>query len=213
MAPPPGCPARSAIRPWNFNQDGERVALNDNWEEAPNKEEIIASTVAPTHPLESAFLSSLSAGSYTAVIRGVNEGVGIGLVEVYDLDRSVDSQLANISTRGFVQRGDDVMIGGLIVVGEGSRRLIVRALGPSLAVEGNLADPTLQLFNGNGDPIAFNDNWATEQEAEIIATTIPPPHPLESAIVRTLPPDAYTAIVRGVNDQIGIALVEVYALP
>ena len=145
-------------------------------------------------------------------MRGVNNGTGVGLVEAYDLDRTVDSKLANISTRGFVQTGDNVLIGGLIVVGQNPLRIIVRAIGPSLNITGKLADPTLELRDGNGALIRANDNWRSDQQAEIIATGIPPANDLESAIVQNLAPGSYTAIVRGVNGTTGIALVEVYAL-
>ena len=150
--------------------------------------------------------------AYTATVSGVNNGTGIGLVEVYDLDRTVDSKLANISTRGFVQTGDDVLIGGLIVLGQEPLRVIVRAMGPSLAVPGTLGNPALELHDGNGAVIASNDNWRSDQEAEIIATGIPPSNDLESAIVRNLMPGNYTAIVRGVNGTTGVALVEAYGL-
>ncbi len=151
---------------------------------------------------------------YTAIVRGVNNGTGIGVVEAYDLDRTVDSKLANISTRGFVQTGDNVLIGGFIVVGQDPLQVIVRALGPSLNVSGKLADPTLELRDGNGVLIRSNDNWRSDQQAEIIATGIPPANDLESAIVETLPANGalYTAIVRGVNGTTGVAVVEVYAL-
>ena len=141
-----------------------------------------------------------------------DNGTGVGLVEAYDLDQTVDSKLANISTRGFVQTDNNVLIGGLIVLGQNPLRVIVRAIGPSLPVSGALGDPTLELHDGNGALIAFNDNWRNDQEAEIIATTIPPSNDLESAIVRNLTPGNYTAIVRGVNAATGVALVEVYAL-
>jgi hypothetical protein len=121
--------------------------------------------------------------------------------------------LANISSRGFVQTDDNVMIGGFIVVGTSSQRVIVRAIGPSLPVPGALGDPTLELYNSNGVIIASNDNWRSDQEAEIIASTVPPTNDLESAIVATLPPTAHTAIVRGKDGTTGVALVEVFALP
>ena len=139
-------------------------------------------------------------------------------MEVYDLDQTVDSKLANISTRGLVQTGDTVMIGGFIIVGSDPLSVIVRAIGPSLAVTGKLADPSLELHDGNGTVIASNNNWKIDdatgqsQQAAIEATTVPPTNDLESAIVMTLPPAAYTAIVSGVNGTSGVALVEVYAL-
>jgi hypothetical protein len=136
------------------------------------------------------------------------------LVEAYDLDQSVDSKLANISTRGLVQTGDTVLIAGTIVLGGASQRVIVRAIGPSLNLAGEMADPTLELRDGNGGLIRSNDNWRSDQEAEILATGIPPINDLESAVVETLPANgtSYTAIVRGVGGTTGIAVVEVYAL-
>jgi hypothetical protein len=191
------------------------IASNDDWMDAPNRQEIIDSTLAPTNNLESAILTTLPANNaaYTAIVRGVNDTIGVGLVEAYDLSGAVDSKLANISTRGFVQTGEDVMIGGFIIVGQTSQRVLVRAIGPSLSVQGKLADPTLELHDGNGVLLQSNDNWRTGgQEAEIIDTGIPPSDDLESALVRPLVAGSYTAIVRGVNGTTGIALVEVYAL-
>jgi hypothetical protein len=188
------------------------IVVNDNWVDAPNKQEIIGSTVAPTNDFESAILVSLSPGSYTAIVRGVGDTTGVALVEVYDLDRTVDSKLAQISTRGFVQTENDVMIGGFIVVGSTSEKVIVRAIGPSLPVDGKLLDPTLELHGGNGELLDTNDNWRSDHEQEIIDTTVPPSSDSESAIVRTLGPGNYTAIVRGANSTTGVGLVEVYAL-
>jgi len=192
---------------------GALIATNDNWRSS-QEAEIIATTVPPSNDLESAIVATLPANNsaYTAIVRGVNDGTGIVVVEAYDLDRTVDSKLANISTRGLVQSGDDVMIGGLIVVGQAPLRVLVRAIGPSLPVPGALGNPTLELHDGNGGLIAANDNWRSDQEAEIIATTIPPSNDLESAIVRDLTPGNYTAIVRGVSNTTGVALVEAYGL-
>ncbi len=189
------------------------IASNDNWRSS-QEAEIIASTVPPTNDLESAIVATLPANNiaYTAIVRGANGGTGVGLVEVYDLDSSVNSQLANISTRGFVQTGDNVMIGGIILVGNSPRKVIVRAIGPSLPVTGKLTDPTLELVDQNGALLAQNDNWRTSQEAEIIATTVPPANDLESAVVVTLSPSPHTAIVRGKNGTTGVGLVEVFAL-
>jgi hypothetical protein len=194
---------------------GAVIAFNDNWMDAPNRQEIIDSGLAPTNNLESAILTSLSPGNYTAIVRGVNNGTGIALVEGYDLDPTAGSKLGNISTRALVQTGDNVMIGGFIITGGGQKNVIVRAIGPSLAQYGitnPLADPTLELHNGNGAVIAFNDNWKDSQQAEIEATGLPPSDDAESAIVQTLAPGNYTAIVRGVNNTIGVALAEVYGL-
>jgi len=195
------------------NSSGDLIAFNDNWR-SDHEAEIISTTIPPSNDLESAIVATLPANNaaYTAIVRGANNGTGIGVVEAYDLDGTVDSKLANISTRGLVQTGDDVLIGGLIVLGQDSLRVIVRAIGPSLAVAGRLEDPTLELHDGNGALIASNDNWRSDQEAEIIATTVPPSNDLESAIVRNLNPGNYTAIVRGVDNATGVAVVEAYGL-
>ena len=191
---------------------GTLITSNDNWMDAPNRQEIIDSTIAPTNDFESAILLSLDPGLYTAIVRGVNNTTGIGLVEAFDLDLAADSILANISTRGLVQTGDDVMIGGFIILGSAAQEVLVRAIGPSLPVAGALADPILELHDKNGATIATNDNWKSTQKAAIIATTIPPTEDAESAILATLTPDAYTAIVRGKNNTTGVALVEAYQL-
>ncbi len=190
------------------------IDSNNNWVDSPDRQRIIETTIPPTNDLESAIIADLPANknAYTAIVRGLENSTGIGLVEVFDLDASVNSRLANISSRGFVQTGDKVIIGGVIVQGQTSARVIIRAIGPSLGVTGALANPTLDLRDENGTLLQANDDWRSDQEAEIVATTIPPSNDLESAIVRTLPPANYTAIVRGVNDATGIALIEVYDL-
>ncbi|MFZ3373976.1 MAG: hypothetical protein WA183_00295 [Chthoniobacterales bacterium] len=194
---------------------GAAIASNDNWMNASNRQEIINSGLAPSNNLESAILTSLTPGSYTAIVRGVNNGTGVALMEAYDLNPAAGSKLGNISTRALVQTGNNVMIGGFIITGYAQKRVIVRAIGPSLAQHGitnPLLDPTLELHNGNGAVIAFNDNWRDTQEAEIQATGLAPTDNRESAIVRSLTPGNYTAIVRGENNTIGVALVELYEL-
>jgi hypothetical protein len=195
------------------SSSGYLISSNDNWR-SDQEAAIVATGIPPGNDLESAIVATLPANNsaYTAIVRGVNSGTGIGVVEVYDLDRTVDSKLANISTRGFAQTGDNVLIGGLIVLGQKPLRVIVRGIGPSLPVAGALGDPTLELHDSNGTVIASNDDWRSDQEAEIIATGIPPPNNLESAIVRDLAPGSYTAILRGVNNTTGVALVEAYGL-
>jgi hypothetical protein len=192
---------------------GNQLLLtNDDWGSAANKTEITNSGVAPTNTRESAILSSLAPGSYTVVLRGFNNATGIGVVEAYDLDRTVPSRLANISTRAFVQTGDDVLFGGFIVLGPDNLPVIVRAIGPSLPLPNKMLDPMLELHDGNGATIAANDNWRSNQEAAIIATTIPPANDAESAIVTTLGPGNYTVIVRGTGNTTGVAVIEVYGL-
>lgn len=193
---------------------GQTIAMNDNWVDGDNVQAIMETGIAPNNNLESAILIGLTPGVYTATVRGANNATGIGLVEAYDLDRNVNARLANISTRGLVQTSDNVLIAGMIVLGETPQKVIVRAVGPSLDLAGKLADPTLELRDRNGSLIRSNDNWRSEQEADIIATTIPPSNDLESAIVATLPANgaSYTAVVRGVNGTTGLAVVEVYSL-
>lgn len=190
---------------------------NDDWVNSPDKQAIIDSGVAPTNTLESAIIATLPANNsqYTAIVRGANNTTGIGVVQAYDLDRLVDSKLANISTRGFVQTGNNVLIAGTIILGQTLQKVIVRAIGPSLPFAGTLADPTLELRDQNGGLIDSNDNWIDSPNKQaIIDSTIPPTNNLESAIVAILPANGaqYTAIVRGVNNGTGIGVVEVYAL-
>ena len=189
------------------------LETNDNWGDSPNKQAIIDSTVAPTNSLESAIVRTVPPGAYTAIERGVNNGTGIGVVEVYDLDSPADARLVNISTRGFVQTGNDILFAGMAVVGPGSQKIIVRALGPSINVPGQMSDPTMELHDGNGGTLETNDNWVDSPNKQaIIDSTVAPPNNLESAIIRTLTAGIYTAVVRGVNNGTGIAVVEVYAL-
>ncbi|PYJ07091.1 MAG: hypothetical protein DMF06_16725 [Verrucomicrobia bacterium] len=204
-------------------RDGQGAVLwfNDDWQTGSGfptqTAEIIATGAAPTNPLESAIIITLPANNaaYTAIVRGFNNQTGIGLVEAYDLDRTVNSRLGNISTRGQVQTGNNVLIAGTIVLGHPSQRVIVRAIGPSLPFgAANLQDPTLELRDGQGALIASNDNWADNQASEITATGIPPSNLLESSLVVTLPSAGagYTAVVRGANNTTGIGLVEIYAI-
>jgi uncharacterized repeat protein (TIGR01451 family) len=191
------------------------LASNDNWRDT-QEQEIMDTGLKPTNDLESALVATLDPGSYTAILRGKNSTIGNGLVEVYDLEPSteLDTRLANISTRGFVQSGDNVMIGGVIIQGAAEKHLLVRAIGPSLAdfgVPNVLLDPTLDVVDSMGVTVS-NDNWRDTQE-EAIAGSIPPNDDRESAIDIYLMPGNYTAIVRGKNDTVGNALVEVYELP
>ena len=179
---------------------------------------------APGDVRESAIIANLPPGRYTAIVRGINNTTGVALVEAYDLSPSLQSILGNISTRSFVQTGDDVMIGGFIVQGTQPKNVIIRAIGPELSQHGvpnPLADPTLELHNGAGALIASNNNWqqtiiggiiTQNQVQDIQNSGHAPTDPSESAIIANLPPGNYTAIVRGVNNTTGVALVEVYDL-
>jgi hypothetical protein len=212
-----GVPGALANPTLELHDSSQVLASNDNWMDAPNRQEIIDSTLAPTNDLESAILMTLPANNaaYTAIVSGVNNSAGVGLVEAYDLDQTANSKLANISTRGLVQTDANVMIGGFIVVGNTPKRVIVRAIGPSLPVADKLADPILELHDGNGTLLQSNDNWMdAPNRQEIIDSTLAPTNDLESAILMTLPANnsAYTAIVRGANNATGVGLVEAYAL-
>ena len=144
-------------------QDGMLISTNDNWN-SPPAPDIEATGLAPTNPLESAIIATLDPGLYTAIVTGKNGGTGVGLVEAYDLDQSATSQLGNLSTRGFVDTGTNVMIGGFILGPDGTlnANVLVRAIGPSLTAFGvtdALADPVLELHDANGTLITSNDNW------------------------------------------------------
>jgi hypothetical protein len=186
------------------------VVTNDNWKQAPNVAEI-PSGFAPSNDLESIIYTTLSPGNYTAILKGAHGEAGVGLVEAYDFDTASTAKLANIATRGFVNTGDNVMIGGFIIGGTEPANVLVRAIGPSLTVQGALQATTLELHDSNGSVIS-NEGWRNTQEAEITATTIPPTNDNEAAILATLVPGNYTAIVRGKNNTTGIAVVEAYNL-
>lgn len=172
----------------------------------------------PSDPRESAILTTLQPGAYTAQILGANGSSGAALVEVYDVDSSSAADLINISTRAKVQLGSDVTIAGFVVRG-GSKTVLIRGIGPSLTalgVPGALQDPNLQLFGTATAPIATNDNWqdgGIANTTNIRATGFAPSDPLESAILITLPEGNYTCILTGVGATIGVGLIEIYEIP
>ena len=192
---------------------GAVLTSNDDWK-VHQQAAIEATGLAPPDDRESAILLSLQPGPYTVFESGKNGTTGVGLIEVYDVDVLSASHLSNISTRGLVQGDNNVMIGGFIVSGaSGSINLVVRAIGPTLTSYGvlnALADPTLQLYDGNGTVIGFNNNWKDSQQTQIQNSGRKPPNDLEAAIAVTVSPGNYTAIVRGNNNTTGIGLVEVY---
>jgi hypothetical protein len=190
---------------------------NNDWRDDPVQEALIEATgIAPANDLESAIDARLAPGAYTAIVRGNGNATGVGLVEVYDLNPGVNSKLANISTRAFVNTGDDIVIAGFILGnGGGNDRIVVRGLGPSLGAAGvpnALANPTLELRDNNGALLFSNNDWQDNpaQAAEIVAAGLAPGDNLESAIAATLPPGLYTALLAGVNNGTGNGLVEVY---
>jgi hypothetical protein len=193
------------------------TVTNDNWRDDPVQEAlIIASGIQPSNELESAIDVILNPGTYTAIVSGKNNTMGVGLVEVYDLSPAAPAKLANISTRAFVGSGSDVVIAGFILGGNsGNDRVALRGIGPSLTAQGvpnALADPVLELRNGNGVLIVSNNDWhdSPVQASELIAAGLAPTDDLESGIATTLPPGTYTALLAGLNDGTGVGLVEVY---
>jgi len=210
----PGTLANPAIRLFN---GATPIEFNDNWQTAPNATEITVSGQAPSDTREAALLTTVNPGvPYTVHLTGVGETSGIAIVEVFELDKP-EVPLLNISTRGPVLTGDQVMIGGFIIQGEAAQQVLVLAKGPSLGsspfnVPGALPDPTLDLYQaGIAEPIESNDNWVNSPNmAAIQSSGNAPSSPLESGIIRTLAPGAYTAIVRGAGAFQGIGLVEVY---
>ena len=199
--------------------NGALITSNDNWVDSPQKAQIQGTIFEPKDNRESVILATLQPGAYTAVLSGAGNTTGIGLVEIYDTNQAVASDLANISTRGFVLTGDSVMIGGFTLGGnQNPTRIVVRALGPSLSASGltNLmADPTLELRNANGTILITNDNWTDDpvSAAQLFANGLAPQNGNEAAIFTALAqPGQFTAIVAGKNGGTGIALVEIYNL-
>ncbi len=198
------------------DSSGATIAANDDWQSGLQATEIQNTGIAPSNALESAIIADLNPNqNYTAIVRGKGNNTGIAVVEAYDLSQNANSKLANISTRGFINTGDDVMIGGFIVggTGKGSAGVVVRAIGPSLTAAGitnPLADPTLEIHDGNGVLERSDDEWKDCQAADIQATGLQPSNDHESAILATLRPGNYTAIVRGKDNATGIGVMEVY---
>jgi hypothetical protein len=218
LGPSTGVPGALQDPTLELHDSANNVVFNDNWRDTQGQ--VISDTgIPPADDRESAIVIGLDPGNYTAIVAGKDGATGIGLVEVYDLgtaslDTSGNSKLANIATRGFVNTGDNVMIGGTIISVQDTR-VIVRAIGPSLTqfgIANALADPTLELHDGSGSLIFSNDDWRSTQEQEIIDTGLAPTVDRESSIVATLAPGNYTAIVRGKSDTIGVAIVEAYNL-
>jgi arylsulfate sulfotransferase len=200
-----------------YNSSGTLIASNDNWQSDPNHFIVEANGLTPASLLESATVQTLVPGAYTVIVTGKDPTPGIGLVELYDLSPLSNSTLGNMSTRGSVGTGDDVLISGFIVGDVGSSTVVVRALGPSLTafgVNGVLSDPTLTIYDSTGTAIATNDNWQQDNvnAIDIQKNGLAPPNPSESALVLHLPAGKYTAIVSGADGGTGVALAEVYTI-
>jgi hypothetical protein len=199
--------------------NGSVIFANDDWQENPQQAAELANlALAPGNPKESGIAITLQPGAYTAVLAGKNEGTGVGLVEVYDTNSAANSQLANISTRGFVRTAENVMIGGFILGGGSvNSRVALRGIGPSLAQFGLnpvLADPTLELHDSNGTTLIANDDWQSDaaSAAALTAAGFALSDPKESGIFTSLPAGQFTAVLAGKNGGIGIGLVELYNL-
>ncbi|MBA2270242.1 MAG: hypothetical protein H0W20_06555 [Chthoniobacterales bacterium] len=198
-----------------FNANGVSLARNDDWRQS-QEAEIRASGLAPTNDKEAAIIGNLAEGTYTVVLRGTRSTTGVGLVEIYDLNLGNGSRLANLSTRGFVERNENILIGGMIVTGSAAQRVVTRAIGPDLRARGvanPLQDPQVDIFDGNGMRIAGNDNFGTGgQTDELAQNGLTPGDSRDSAIILTVPPGNYTALVTGVGGSTGVALVEFFNL-
>jgi hypothetical protein len=199
------------------SSSGALLQKNDNWKD--DQRSLIEGTVfQPTDDRESVIVATLNPGAYTALLTGKDQTTGVGMVEIYDNDTAANSELANISTRGFVQTGNNVMIGGFMLGNNGgSTDVAVRGRGPSLTQFGLsnvLADPTLEIHNGNGSIMISNDDWMSDpvSAAELTANGLALSDPKESGIFMTLPPGMYTAILAGTNNGVGIGIVEIYNL-
>ena len=193
------------------NSAGDLITTNDNWRDR-QEQAIAATSLPPSNDLESAILATLAPGSYTAIVRGNNGGSGVALVEVYDLATS-SGRIANISTRGQVATGDNVMIGGFIIKGPPSVNVIVRGIGPSLAsrLPRALPDTSLELHNANGALMQSNTGWMNSPDSpQISSSGLAPTNAAESAIIAGLAPGNYTAILRSPSNSTGIGLIEVY---
>lgn len=193
---------------------GNLLRSNDDWEAGTDAAALSAKGLAPSDARESALIAQLDAGNYTAVVHGYNGGTGIGLFELYDL-QATNARAANIATRGNVETGDRVMIAGFIVGGDKSKQVIVRAIGPTLdnSVNGPLNDPVLELRNSSGTLLAQNDDWHEGADAPTIQNRgFAPGNERESAVLATLSPGSYTAVIHGYNNATGIGLAEIYDL-
>lgn len=196
-----------------YDSTGSIVGYNDDWR-SDQRQIIEATGLAPSDDREAAIVVTLPPGAYTASVSDANDNSGVALFDLYDLD-SASSELINLSTRGKVDTGNRVMIGGFIIGGDQSTPIVIRAIGPSLVpagIAGALIDPALELYNSEGTLILQNDDWRSDQEQQLLNSGLAPSDNRESAIITTLAPGSYTGIVRGTNNSTGIGLFEIYKL-
>lgn len=204
-----------------YGSDGLEIAYNNDWGFTDDQDlaALIATGLAPADPTESALITTLDPGAYTAVVEPGGGGLpadGTALFEVYDVDENSLSTLANVSSRAAFYPNIGAEIGGIIVRGPGSDRVLIRGIGPSLAAQGvsdPMADPMLELHDNQGTLIESNDNWRDSQESEIAATDLAPADDLESAILINLPEGEFTAVLQTSTISYGVCLVEAYHLP
>jgi len=194
------------------------IGRNDNWrDDAASAAELESRGLAPGSDQESALVATLAPGSYTAIVSDHKGATGMGLIELYDLDAMNDASLANISTRGAVEGGDDVLIGGFILGGSsGQSTVLIRSVGPSMRTAGisnALSNPVLELRDSNGVLLQSDDNWKETQRAAIENTGLAPSDDREAAILVRLPAGTYTAIAAGKDGATGVGLIEVFNLP
>ena len=191
------------------------IIINNDWR-SNQEDEIIQTGLAPTDNRESAIVKRLPSGNYTAIIRAADgtPSPGIGLVELYDLSSTDPGELGNLSVRADVGLDDNVLIDGLILQDGNPKRVLFRALGPSLTTPpGTLVNPAMSLYNANGTLLRANDNWGQAPNAdEIRDTGLAPSDNRESAILLPLSAGNYTCVVEGVGRTTGIAVAEAYKL-
>jgi hypothetical protein len=216
-----GIPAASVLNDPVIELHGASGAViisNDNWKDSPQRSQIEGTVYQPTDDREAVILTTLPPAAYTVVLKGAGGTSGVGLIEIYDHNSALDSELANISTRGFVLTQENVMIGGVMLgANPDATRIAIRGLGPSLASSGLtnlLADPTLELHDANGTVMISNDNWQDDpvSAAQLSANGLAPQDGHESGIFASLPPGQFTVILAGKNGGVGIGLVEIYNL-
>ena len=213
LGPSLGASARLADPTLQLHAGGDLIFSNDNWRDS-QEADIQASGHAPSSDAESGIIATLPPSSYTVVLRGVNNGTGVGKIDIIDIDTTTSARLVNMSARALVAAGENVLVGGFVINGPQSRKVIIRGIGPSFAsqIAGAMSNPTLQLRDSSGNLLVFNDNWEDTERDAIAETGVPPTQSRESAIVVILAPGSYSAELIGTCGGGGVALVEIYDL-